>query len=102
MKGPVVTPRSLQITTDQFTYAAIELETRQLGAFVKVENKGKPSVVFVKKSPEQARPALELNEDLCTYSVYESRYKQPVSKSITLNMRAYLANKGFISAKLLR
>ena len=109
VKGPVVTSRimphliSIHMNTDRFVEASQELEKRHLGKFVKITMpKGKPAQAFVKKPPAEARAILETSNDLCSIRHYDSRYRQPVSKQVNLNMRAYLANKGFISAKLLR
>ena len=111
-KGPVVTPRGVKsswkflcmMTTTQFEKAAKELEGLNLGTFVvlKVKGRGNKSPVFVKRSPAEVGTVLEINEDLCTLSYYESRYSESVSKTVTLNVRAQLASLGLVAAKQLR
>ena len=110
-KGPVVTPRVVKnvwkflnmMTTTQFEKAAKELQNLNLGTLVVIKGKcGSPSSAFVKRSPAEVYTVLAMNEDLCTLSYYESRYSESVSKTVTLNVRAQLANMGLIAAKQLR
>ena len=110
-KGPVVTPRVVKsvwtflnmMTSIQFEKAAKELQTLNLGTLVMMKGKrGKTTPVFVKRSPAEVGTVLVMNEDLCTLSYYESRYSGSVSKTVTLNVRAELANMGLIAAKQLR
>ena len=109
-RGPVVTPQVVKnvwkflhmMRNDQFIKAAKELEKLNLGMLVNTAVKrGRMSIVFVKKSPVETRAILEMNWDLCPISYYESRYNQPVSKSVPLSMRAYLVKEGVIASKQL-
>ena len=104
-KGPVVTPQVVRnvMTTIMFEKAAKELQALNLGSFVPVQQSvGRGAFVFVKRSPVEVGAVLAMNEDLCSLSYYESRYSESVSKSITLNLRAQLANMGLIAAKQLK
>ena len=110
-KGPVVTPVVVKnvwkflhmMTSTQFEKAAKELEGLNLGTFVVLQVKGgNKSPVFVKRSPAEVGTVLEMKEDLCTLSYYESRYSESVSKSVTLSVRAQLADLGLVAAKQLR
>ena len=109
-KGPVVTPKVVKnswkflnmLTTIQFEKAAKELQTLNLGTLVTLKGKrGRMTFVFVKRSPAEVGTVLGMNEDLCTLSYYESRYSESVSKTVTLHVRAQLANMGLISSKQL-
>lgn len=108
-KGPVVTAQVVKnvwrflhmMTSDQYNKACKELEGLNLGTLVTLSNVRKASVVFVKRAPAEALPIIEMNQDLCSLEYYESRYNQPVSKSISLNMRHGLAKMGVLSPKQL-
>ena len=110
--GPVVTPKVVKnnwkflrmLTTIQFEKAAKELQALNLGTIhvLIIGKLGKTMLVFVKRLPAEVGAVLAMNEDLCTLSYYESRYSESVSKTVTLNVRAQLANMGLIAALQLK
>ncbi len=108
-KGPVITPRAAKsgwtflntMNSDQFREAAKGLETLNLGTLVAIKG-SKARVVFVKKPPDEVRDILKSHEDLCPVEFYEKRYKQPVSKMITLGVRSELVRMRFLIEKQLK
>ena len=108
VKGPVVTPRVAtkaqhSLTTEEFLQGTQALQQLNLGTLLMLQNKGPKSTrVFVKKPPDEARPILEANQDLCLFDHYVSRYREPVSKMVTFNVRSELVKMGAIAAKLLK
>ncbi len=89
--GPVSTTTSVtwrfkflrMLTKTQFEAAAKDLQSLMLGSLVSSTNqRGAPSLVFVKKHPLYAGPILEQNLDLCEPDFYTQRFILPVSKAI--------------------
>ena len=105
--GPVATPRGVKavkasmniLTTKQFNEAAEELERMYLGKFMKfsAESRGKPTVVFIKKPPDEVEANLRTNPQLCSFDMYATRYARGSSKAIGLQLRAKLVAMKLVS-----
>ena len=110
-RGPVVEHKVVawtwkflkMLTVKQFLTAANELQESNLGHVVTVpHNGGRTSTVFIKQPLDEIRDALAINIDLCPLDYYDTRYKLPVSKSVSLQLRASLVQNGLVPAKLLK
>lgn len=106
--GPVSTFKAVQytrmslhnVTSEQFVNAAMELQEANLGMMVKLQGKGSPAKVFIKKPPDEVDEALSPYVDLCTVDVYRKRYHLPTSKSISFSLRAKLVAAKLVADKL--
>ena len=103
--GPVSNCRAIRgnwhclksATAKQFDAAGLELENLGFGRLVSMGCTNHSQRIFVKKTPEEARLALEANPDLCRIDVYNSRFHRPASKKINLKTRAKLVAMGVVS-----
>ena len=107
-KGPAVTHRVVNcsytflrmLTAKQFMTASAELESIGLGTIVSLKSAGRPTYLFVKHPPEEVRPILEANLDLCTPGYYTTRYELPVSKIMSSSVREALTSTGLVPQAL--
>ena len=108
--GPVVIHRTVarnfkflsMLTAKQFSAAAEDLQKLNLGVLVSVQVKGHSTDYFIKRSPEEVRPILEADPELCLPERFEAQYKRPISKSISLAARAQLAELGLVHESLMK
>ena len=109
-RGPVVEHKVVvwnfkflkMMTAKQFVAAATELHEANLGQMMSVKCGGRPYMVFIKRPPEEIQDALLMNQDLCQVDYYATRYRLPVSKSVSFALRASLVQSGVVPAKLLK
>ncbi len=96
--GPVATLKAVRhtkfsliyISRQQFVDAAKELEQRNFGSLVQVPTSSKSLQVFLKKTPQQAEPALNMYPEFCDVETYAKRFMKGSSKAIPFQLRAKL------------
>ncbi len=86
-----------KFNVDQFAEAAYALQALSLGEVISV---GK-TLVFIKRSPSEAAAIFEENGDLCSPEYYAERYKQPLSRTVSLGLRHHLAVNKLVPKHLL-
>ncbi len=98
--GPVATSKAVKyakmsliyISNQQFLDAAKELEQRNFGTLVQVSTSSRSLQVFLKKTPQEAEPALNAYPEFCDLETYTKRYKKGSSKAISFQLRAQLVS----------
>ena len=86
----------LTVTKAKFETAAKRLEGSNLGRLVVLSGQGPKGAAFVKMSPAEIAPYLQMaeNADLCTLEEYEARFNLPSPPSITEKIKRQVALLG--------
>ncbi len=86
-------------SVERFLEACDGLQSLGLGTVVAV---GKlSSKAFIKTPPNEASAILNVNLDLCSPEYYEERYKQPLSRTVSLSVRHQLMTAKLVPKQLL-
>ncbi|XP_072015224.1 uncharacterized protein [Amphiura filiformis] len=99
--GPISTCEAIRcnwrflraITKKQFLAMAVELENSGFGTLASINSR---MTVFVKKPPLEVLPMLADHPDWCLPEVYETRYRLPPMKLISMKIRYQLVNMGLV------
>ena len=86
----------LTVTKAKFETAAKRLESANLGRLVVLGGQGPKGAAFIKMSPAEITPYLQIpeNADLCTLEEYEARFHLPSPPSITEKIKRQVAILG--------
>ncbi len=72
------------------------LEEANLGRLVKVLCGNRANEIFIKKLPSEIGPALEGNEDLCSFENYSLKFYMPSPSSIRQRLREELILRNIV------
>ena len=109
--GPISTLKSVKslsrvfkdgVSITKFLTAAKKLEDAGFGALKILENIGRSSRIFLKKSPAEIQHLLLLPEfsDICTPETYEVVYSRPTSNVITRTIKQAAVDLGLVKPEL--
>ena len=86
------------LTKQQYVIAASHLQAADLGSLVTLHGGvSRFCSVFIKKRPEEARPVLEMNKDLCSVEKYSERFNLLLPACIGRNIKDKLIYLGYLS-----